>query len=177
MLLEKSIATGNRRRRKSPSKLRRDRARRAKWLLQLRENRRAQEILPETSSPVVSAEQLEQGPKELSNDIEEYADERPNSDLCLDSTDFAAPQCHSESSVTNCDCEDSFLDSDEESVDPVEPPFKEVPELCVACGKMEGKFYFCSKCKAVKYCGATCQKDNWKQHKFACATLKDLFGK
>ena len=178
-ILEKPESIGRKCRHKPPSRIKRDRQRRATWRVtqQLtRENLQASKKLPENSPPVVLAEPVVGEPKEQFKDATESVVEIPNNVLFPESTDSAVSQITSKSSETNCGREDSVLDSDDESVDPVKSPVKEVPELCVACGKTEGKFYSCFKCKAVKYCGASCQKENWKQHKFACVTLRDLFG-
>ena len=32
----------------------------------------------------------------------------------------------------------------------------------------------CSRCKSVKYCGATCQREAWKTHASICSPLDDL---
>ena len=53
---------------------------------------------------------------------------------------------------------------------------------CAECGKVEGgdvslKLLSCKACKAVKYCGATCQRKHWSTHKKLCklraAELRD----
>jgi len=43
-------------------------------------------------------------------------------------------------------------------------------EACAVCGKVEGTSK-CSKCKSVSYCGAVCQKANWKLHKATCKLI------
>ena len=43
--------------------------------------------------------------------------------------------------------------------------------VCLSCGTPptpEKKLLKCSKCLLAHYCGATCQKDNWKIHKLNC---------
>jgi TPR repeat protein len=51
---------------------------------------------------------------------------------------------------------------------------------CAECGKVEGddvSLKTCKACKAVKYCGAACQKKHWSTHKIECklrvAELRD----
>jgi TPR repeat protein len=54
-------------------------------------------------------------------------------------------------------------------------------QCCVECGKVEGgedvSLKACKACKAVKYCGAACQKKHWPTHKIECklrsAELRD----
>jgi hypothetical protein len=44
-----------------------------------------------------------------------------------------------------------------------------VVSRCAACGKNVGKrLQKCSRCKAVAYCDAKCQKKHWKTHKAFC---------
>jgi hypothetical protein len=49
-------------------------------------------------------------------------------------------------------------------------------DACAACGKKEGegdiKLKRCMACKNTKYCGAECQKLNWRQHKKSCEYLQ-----
>ena len=42
-------------------------------------------------------------------------------------------------------------------------------EVCAHCGKHGAGFKRCSVCKQASYCGAACQKANWKCHKKDCA--------
>ena len=141
---------------KSPSQLYRDRKRRAAWLLRRKQSlpprfsKSAEPVsncLPENSLPVV---------------LENQAVPEPNEPI------------NSKSSVTNSDFNTSVLDSDDERVDSAPPLPKEVPEVCVECGKTEGKLYTCSKCKAVKYCGVKCQMENNSSIKLT-AFLKGIF--
>ena len=39
---------------------------------------------------------------------------------------------------------------------------------CAACGKLALQMLKCSRCTAVFYCGAACQKRHWREHKAAC---------
>eukprot|EP00485_Elphidium_margaritaceum_P008137 CAMPEP_0202693664 /NCGR_PEP_ID=MMETSP1385-20130828/7710_1 /ASSEMBLY_ACC=CAM_ASM_000861 /TAXON_ID=933848 /ORGANISM="Elphidium margaritaceum" /LENGTH=343 /DNA_ID=CAMNT_0049349373 /DNA_START=14 /DNA_END=1045 /DNA_ORIENTATION=+ len=43
--------------------------------------------------------------------------------------------------------------------------------ICGYCGKTKEKMLRCSKCKAVYYCSAMCQRPHWKQHKKTCKTV------
>ena len=42
-------------------------------------------------------------------------------------------------------------------------------DSCAHCGKQGVGFKRCSVCKQDSYCGAECQKANWKRHKKKCA--------
>ena len=42
---------------------------------------------------------------------------------------------------------------------------------CAHCGKQGVGFKHCSVCKQASYCGAECQKANWKGHKKTCSPL------
>ncbi|KAJ1471750.1 hypothetical protein T484DRAFT_1976931 [Baffinella frigidus] len=47
-------------------------------------------------------------------------------------------------------------------------------QTCACCGKMEqaiATFFKCSKCMCTYYCGAECQKQDWKAHKKLCPQL------
>lgn len=39
---------------------------------------------------------------------------------------------------------------------------------CAHCKQTAPDLKACGKCRSVKYCGATCQKEHWKQHKQVC---------
>jgi tetratricopeptide (TPR) repeat protein len=39
---------------------------------------------------------------------------------------------------------------------------------CVNCNKELTKIYRCSRCDMATYCGSTCQKEAWKEHKKIC---------
>jgi tetratricopeptide (TPR) repeat protein len=39
---------------------------------------------------------------------------------------------------------------------------------CVNCSKELTKVYRCSRCDIATYCGSTCQKEAWKEHKKIC---------
>ncbi|KAL6305441.1 hypothetical protein BKA93DRAFT_213686 [Sparassis latifolia] len=43
----------------------------------------------------------------------------------------------------------------------------DVAKVCSQCGK-SGELFDCSRCKKVRYCGESCQKAAWKQHKLVC---------
>ena len=42
---------------------------------------------------------------------------------------------------------------------------------CAGCGKRDEKHTKCARCKTVFYCGAECQKQDWKTHKRDCQKL------
>lgn len=41
-------------------------------------------------------------------------------------------------------------------------------KACARCGTKEGKLLKCSRCTKVYYCGAACQRADWKEHKTTC---------
>ena len=49
---------------------------------------------------------------------------------------------------------------------------------CNNCGKVEKgrKFKQCSSCKCVRYCSQKCQKEQWKDHKTLCQSIRELSG-
>ncbi|KAF9468454.1 hypothetical protein BDZ94DRAFT_1246823 [Collybia nuda] len=55
------------------------------------------------------------------------------------------------------------------------PPFTaNIGQACYNCFKGEDEeitLQKCAKCRAVKYCGAACQKENWGLHKKICKAL------
>ena len=153
-ILEKPKSTGRTRRQKPPSKVSKDRRRRDAWRLHQqhsRENRQAldrllenssPDCLPENSLPVVLENQAAPEPNELCKDETESVVVRPNNIQFTEAAyKVVGSPNNSKSSVTNCDFNTSLLDSDEERVDFATPLLKEVPELCVECGKTKGKLY------------------------------------
>ena len=53
-------------------------------------------------------------------------------------------------------------------------------ESCAHCGKQGAGFKRCSACRQAAYCGAECQKADWKRHRKRCAPpvpLKDVCAK
>ena len=65
----------------------------------------------------------------------------------------------------------SSLDSDDD-VDACDFDF-EMPDICASCnmGPPEVTLKKCTRCKLSKYCSVQCQRDNWKEHKFACSIV------
>jgi hypothetical protein len=47
---------------------------------------------------------------------------------------------------------------------------------CATCGVGPAavRFMRCSVCKAVTYCGAACQREDWKTHKRTCYPASNL---
>ena len=45
-------------------------------------------------------------------------------------------------------------------------------ELCWSCSAEGVRLKKCSRCAVASYCGAACQKADWKAHKGKCAELK-----
>lgn len=48
----------------------------------------------------------------------------------------------------------------------------EIAHRCHFCDDREFKNLKCSKCKSVRYCGSSCQKNDWKDHKLICKEKK-----
>ena len=47
-------------------------------------------------------------------------------------------------------------------------------ENCGSVGGEKGKLLMCSGCKCTFYCGAKCQKEDWKRHKKECCDNLDF---
>lgn len=47
-------------------------------------------------------------------------------------------------------------------------------ENCGSFGGENGKLLMCSGCKCTFYCGAKCQKEDWKRHKVECCENLDV---
>jgi len=45
------------------------------------------------------------------------------------------------------------------------------PNMCLTCGKYDGKMLRCSRCESVCFCSVECQRVAWKTHKSDCALL------
>lgn len=45
---------------------------------------------------------------------------------------------------------------------------------CNVCKQKHTKFYKCAQCKAVSYCGSTCQREDWNKHKQDCKHEKQM---
>ena len=64
---------------------------------------------------------------------------------------------------------ESSLDSD----DDVDACDFEMPDICAICNMKppEVTLKKCTRCKLSKYGSVQCQRDNWKEHKFACSIV------
>jgi hypothetical protein len=49
-------------------------------------------------------------------------------------------------------------------------------EPCAHCGAPDAP-NFCSGCRAVRYCGAACQRADWHEHKPRCNYIVEQYGK
>ena len=151
---------------KSPSRIKRDRERRRLWRRKQRAARQ-NSVSDEPESVVTVEHQVCDSGNATDQDLPSRA---ASGDLPEHSPSFdVVPE--KSNPVTNDST--SVVDSDDKC-EPNVPISKFPPDVCVSCGETEGRFFTCSKCKAVKYCGVKCQKDNWSEHKRACSTLKDL---
>ena len=169
----KPKSTGSRkaRKRKSPAQLKRDRQRRATWRLKQQLSRENRQAAAATAKPA---------PREPVASEDSVSPESPAESETLD---FSQAETVSESVG-----EGTLplpLDSDPPSAgntaEPVSATTSELDpggfETCANCGNIGGpsvKLSSCSRCKAVKYCGVTCQKEQWPVHKSACAILRRM---
>ena len=57
-----------------------------------------------------------------------------------------------------------------------QPAIKEtLPKKCYNCEKLLfGKYYSCSSCKYVYFCGKECQLRSWTHHKTICTSIATL---
>jgi len=47
-------------------------------------------------------------------------------------------------------------------------------QVCMVCGKRQGKLKRCGGCNLTCYCSAECQRTDWKEHKLVCRTAKNI---
>ena len=43
-----------------------------------------------------------------------------------------------------------------------------IKHTCAACNKLGDNLKLCSRCKGPRYCGVTCQRKDWADHKHVC---------
>jgi hypothetical protein len=48
------------------------------------------------------------------------------------------------------------------------------PGTCDKCGKKAAHILQCGKCRSTRYCGASCQREDWAEHKKGCRKPKDF---
>ena len=74
---------------------------------------------------------------------------------------------------------DAIEDSDEEKDTKDDKKIKKAASTpikhvkCANCGDTEAVLKACQRCKKVAYCGARCQRDDWRFHKRVCCPPKD----
>ena len=74
---------------------------------------------------------------------------------------------------------DAIEDSDEEKDKKDDKKIKKAASTpikhvkCANCGDTEAVLKACQRCKKVAYCGARCQRDDWRFHKRVCCPPKD----
>ena len=166
----KPIAAGNKsaRRRKSPAQLKRDRQRRATWRLKQKLSRENRQAAAATAKPA---------PRESVASEDSVDSVSPESATVSETLDIrqAEPVCE----------ETLPLDSDPPSAGIAAEPVSVTTsvldqggfETCANCDNVGGpsvKLSACSRCKAVKYCGVACQREQWPVHKSACAILRRM---
>ena len=152
-------STGNRRARKkkSPAKLKRDRQRRATWRLQQQLSRENRQAAAATARPARESVEDSVSPEPPIETLE-----IPEAEPCektLDSDPPSAGNAAEGVSVTTSELDLGGL------------------ETCANCDYTGGpgaKLLSCSRCKAVKYCGVACQREQWPVHKSACAILRRM---
>ena len=110
-------------------------------------------------------------------------DSHPENSVCMERTPIVTePQRHLTvedqvqldlNELTSDASSGSSFDSDDD-VDACELNF-EMPDICASCnmGPLEVTLKKCTRFKLSKYmyCSVHCQKDNWKEHKFACSIV------
>jgi len=74
--------------------------------------------------------------------------------------------CHTQSSVAPLSETASFSSSSSSSS--AASSTSSVKLQCAYCGQTATKLLLCSGCKAVRYCSAEHQKDDWKKHRAQC---------
>uniref|UniRef100_A0A8C3R1V7 [histone H3]-lysine(4) N-trimethyltransferase n=1 Tax=Cyanoderma ruficeps TaxID=181631 RepID=A0A8C3R1V7_9PASS len=51
---------------------------------------------------------------------------------------------------------------------------EQLGSVCELCLRRNGNLHRCSQCKVAKYCGRSCQKEAWLDHKQECRCLKSI---
>ena len=149
---------------KSPSRIKRDRERRRLWRRKQRAAR--QDTVSDKPGSVVTVHQVSDSGSNTDQDSPSRA---ASGDLLEHSPSFDVDPDKSDLDTSDST---SVVDSGDDC-EPIVPISSFPPDLCVNCGETEGRFFLCSRCKAVKYCNAKCQRESWSEHKYLCATLKD----
>ena len=167
------VSSSVKRKRKSPSRRKRDRERWNRW-------RRKRKLCARADPKPVT------DPKAIDQVVTSNVDTNPSAldiqpVICAKVQD-SSPQCQeyrrSEHPVHTCEEEGSTsapsgsnLDSDDDVSD--DACDFEMPDICATCnmGPPEVNLRKCSKCKLSKYCSLQCQRENWKEHKFACSIV------
>ena len=158
------------RKKKRPSRARRDRRRWTAYYQKKKSGTSSSSNTPKDSpkpaSPVVT-KQLE-----LSQEVLDPPSSSAKQDISSTSeqtTRLDQPVCLEQSvqGDVSVSCSDIDSDDDEEVI--------EYPNFCATCYRAPPVVTLkkCSKCQISQYCSLSCQKENWKQHKFACSIVAD----
>ena len=145
-------------RKKSPSQIKRDRERWNQWHQKRKSGSR---VVQEPSEPVVN-DQLDSSRKAL--DIQ-CSSKQEDTTQSQDKSEHLEQPVYGAEGVLSC----SEVDSDDDHDDDV----IELPDFCANCNcKPFGVILKrCSRCQLSQYCSVECQKENWKEHKFACSVI------
>lgn len=148
----------SKRKKKSPSQIKRDRERWKKW----RQERKSRaDLIP--SQPVVC------------DQLESEAQSSAEQDItiqCQENSKHLEQPVHVDEVVKSAGTgESTFSCSDIDSDDDIDGI--ELPNFCSNCNlKPLGVILKrCSRCHLSQYCSVKCQKENWKEHKFACSVI------
>ena len=157
------------RKRKSPSRRRRDRERWIRWRQKRKLGARADSKPDVDTETTVVTSDVDFNPSAPDNQPVICPEEQENSTQCQESRRLEHPVHACEEGGNTTTSSGSSLDSDDDD-DSCE---FEMPDICASCnmGPPEVTLRKCSQCKLSKYCSLQCQKDNWKEHKFACSIV------
>lgn len=142
-----ALVTSPERKKKSPARSRRDRERWTRW-----RQKRKTDTVP--SKPLVTSQPATD---------QEVLESKATNNVTMNHLSQDKP-LHLELPVEECSVRsDSEFDSDDDITG--------IADFCANCNfKPEGiVLKKCSKCQLSQYCSVKCQKENWKEHKFACS--------
>lgn len=152
------------RKKKSPSQLKRDRERWNQWRQKSRANSDpVSSLVKHVADPKVL--ETPASPKDTANEFQELTTHLDHQ--VMDSLPEVSPETGA-AVVQACyvdSCEESDIDSDADLADLI--------NFCANCHRKSESVEFkkCSKCKLSQYCSVKCQRENWSEHKIACSIV------